>query len=101
MPELRTDLDGRHVLIVVRGYHFREDLKALRPYIREYRPVMIGVDGGADAIIEAGYKPHLIVGDMDSVSDKALASGAELVVHAYPTGARLAWPGWSELGRDA
>jgi uncharacterized membrane-anchored protein len=86
VPELRTDLDDRHVLIVVRGYHFVEDLKTLRPYIREYRPVMIGVDGGADAIIEAGYKPQLIVGDMDSVSDEALASGAELVVHAYPDG---------------
>lgn len=86
VPKVRTQIDGRHVLIVVRGYHYLEDLKALRPYIREYRPVMIGVDGGADAIMEAGYRPDLIVGDMDSVSDNALTCGAEVVVHAYRDG---------------
>ncbi|SRR5216683_683874 len=86
VPDLRTDMEGRHVLVVVRGYHYREDLAALRPYIREYKPVMLGVDGGADALLEAGYKPDVIVGDMDSVTDKTLACGAELVVHAYPDG---------------
>jgi len=86
VPEVRTPLDGRQVLIVVRGYHYREDLATLRPYIREYRPVMIGVDGGADAIIEAGYRPDMVIGDMDSVSDRALTCGAEVVVHAYRDG---------------
>jgi uncharacterized membrane-anchored protein len=86
VPEVKTDLDGRHVLIVVRGYHYREDIATLRPYIREYRPVLIGVDGGADALIEAGYRPDMIAGDMDSVSDEALTCGAELVVHAYRDG---------------
>ena len=71
---------------MVRGYHYREDLEALRPYIREYRPILVGVDGGADAILESGHKPDLIVGDMDSVSDKALRCGAEIVVHAYRDG---------------
>jgi uncharacterized membrane-anchored protein len=79
-------MDGKHVLVVVRGYRYREDLRTLRPYIREYRPVMVAVDGGADALLEAGYLPQMIIGDMDSVSDEALASGAELVVHAYPDG---------------
>ncbi|MGC0273429.1 putative cytokinetic ring protein SteA [Pseudactinotalea sp. Z1739] len=86
VPEVRTDLEGRHVLIVVRGYHYREDLSMLRSYIREYRPVLIGVDGGADAILESGLKPDMIVGDMDSVSDRTLLSGAEIVVHAYRDG---------------
>jgi len=86
IPELETDLDGRHALIVVRGHHYRDDIATLRPYIQEYRPVMIGVDGGADALLEAGYTPQLIVGDMDSVSDRALCCGAELVVHAYRDG---------------
>ncbi len=85
-PSIRTVIDGRHCLIVVRGYHYREDLDALRPYIREYRPVLIGVDGGADAILEAGHRPDLVVGDMDSVSDRALRCGAEIVVHAYRDG---------------
>src|SRR4051812_17171930 len=86
VPDIRTKIDGRQVLIVVRGYHYKEDLATLRPYILEYRPVLIGVDGGADAILEAGWTPHMIVGDMDSVSDRALTCGAEVVVHAYRDG---------------
>jgi uncharacterized membrane-anchored protein len=86
MPELVHDMTGRHVLVVVRGYHYREDLSALRPYIREVHPVLIGVDGGADALLEEGYRPDLIVGDMDSVGEAALRSGAEIVLHAYPSG---------------
>ena len=86
VPELRTPIEGRHCLIVVRGYDYQEDLASLRPYIREYRPVLIGVDGGADALVEAGYRPDVVVGDMDSVSDEVLRSGAEVVVHAYPDG---------------
>ena len=86
VPDIRTDLEGRHVLLVVRGYDYQQDLNALRPYIREYRPVLVGVDGGADALVEAGYRPDLIVGDMDSVSDKTLRGGAEIVVHAYRDG---------------
>jgi uncharacterized membrane-anchored protein len=86
VPEIKTNLTGRHVLLVVRGYHHREDLAALRPYIREYRPLFIGVDGGADALREAGYRPDIVVGDMDSVSDEALCAAREIVVHAYPDG---------------
>lgn len=86
VPSLRTEINGRQVLVVVRGYDFKQDLDALRPYIREMRPVLVGVDGGADAIMEAGFAPDVIVGDMDSVTDKALASGAELIVHAYEDG---------------
>jgi len=86
VPEIDTVIDGRHVLIVVRGYHYKADLATLRPYIVEYRPILIGVDGGADAILDAGWTPQLIVGDMDSVSDKALKCGAEVIVHAYRDG---------------
>ncbi len=85
-PQLRTRFEDRHVLVVVRGYNHREDLATLRSYIREFKPLMIGVDGGADTLLEAGYRPDLIVGDMDSVSDYGLRCGAELVVHAYPDG---------------
>ena len=101
VPEIGHEHEGRHVLVVVRGYHYKEDLAALRPYIREYRPVLIGVDGGADALIEAGYQPDLIVGDMDSVSDEALRCGAELVVHAYPDGRAPGLARVRELGLDA
>jgi uncharacterized membrane-anchored protein len=86
LPELHTKLNARDVLVVLRGYHHREDIAALRAFIRDRRPAMVGVDGGADALLEAGYRPDMIVGDMDSVSDMALTCGAEVVVHAYPNG---------------
>ncbi len=85
-PDLRTDLEGRHALVVVRSYDYREDLRALRPYVREHRPVLIGVDGGADALAEVGLTPDLIVGDLDSVTDEVLRCGAEVVVHAHADG---------------
>ena len=86
MPDLAHDLSGRHVLVVVRGPGYREDLAALRAYVRDVKPVLVGVDGGADALLEQGYRPEVIVGDMDSVSEVALRSGAEIVLHAYPDG---------------
>ncbi|BAS28413.1 thiamin pyrophosphokinase [Limnochorda pilosa] len=85
-PPLRTRLHGRHALVVVRGRGFRDDLRAIRPYLAEVRPVTLAVDGGADALLEEGITPDLIVGDFDSVSDRALTCGAELVVHAYADG---------------
>jgi len=85
-PPTRTAFRDRHVLIVVRGTTHRRDLQALRAYIRDVRPILIGVDGGSNAILEAGLSPDIVLGDMDSASDGALRSGAELVVHAYPDG---------------
>jgi uncharacterized membrane-anchored protein len=85
-PDLRTKIRGRHALVVTRGYHYKEDLDALRGYIQEMRPVIIAVDGAADALIARGLRPDIILGDMDSVSTEALGSGAELVVQAYPNG---------------
>jgi uncharacterized membrane-anchored protein len=86
LPRTRTRFRDRHVLIVVRGSTYRKDLRALGPYIRGARPLLVGVDGGADAVLEAGWKPDVVLGDMDSASDAALRSGAELIVHAYPDG---------------
>jgi uncharacterized membrane-anchored protein len=85
-PPTRTSFRDRHVLIVVRGDRHRRDLKALRAYIRDVRPLVVAVDGGADGALEAGLTPDLILGDMDSAGDAALRCGAELIVHAYPDG---------------
>ena len=85
-PTTQTSFRDRHTLVVVRGTTYRRDLQALRAYIRDVRPVLVGVDGGADAILEAGLVPDIVVGDMDSASDAVLRSGAELIVHAYPDG---------------
>lgn len=101
VPDVQTSIAGRHVLIVVRGYDYKEDLDVLRPYIREYKPVLIGVDGGADALVENGYTPDMIIGDMDSVTDDVLRCGAEVVVHAYPDGRAPGLERVSNLGVDA
>jgi len=85
-PHTAASFRDRHVLIVVRGDRHRRDLKALRAYIRDVRPLIVAVDGGADGVLEAGLKPDVILGDMDSAGDAALACGAELIVHAYPDG---------------
>ena len=98
VPPIKTHIEDRHVLVVVRGYHYKEDLRVLRGYIREMKPVLIGVDGGADALLEAGLKPDIIVGDMDSVSPNALQSGAELIVHAYADGRAPGLEPLQELG---
>jgi uncharacterized membrane-anchored protein len=86
LPPLHTEFEGRHALVVVRGHDYKSDLAALRSYVREYRPVLIGVDGGADALMDIGVKPDVIIGDFDSVSERALRCGAELVHHVHPDG---------------
>jgi uncharacterized membrane-anchored protein len=85
-PALTTRFRDRHALVVARGPGYKRDLRIVAPYLRDFKPVLIAVDGGADALLEAGYKPDVIVGDMDSVSDEALRSGAELLVHGYRNG---------------
>jgi uncharacterized membrane-anchored protein len=86
LPQFATEFRDRPCLVVVRGVDHKRDIKALRSYIRDVKPVLIGVDGGADALIEEGFKPHMIVGDMDSATEPTLRCGAELVVHAYSDG---------------
>jgi uncharacterized membrane-anchored protein len=85
-PPTRASFRDRHVLIVVRGDRHRRDLKALRAYVRDVRPLIVAVDGGANGVLEAGMRPDVILGDMDSAGDEALRCGAELIVHAYPDG---------------
>jgi uncharacterized membrane-anchored protein len=86
LPPRTSDFQRRHALVVVRGHDYREDLRHLRGYIREHRPVLIGVDGGADALLEVGLKPDVIIGDFDSVSERALGTGADLIHHVHPDG---------------
>jgi uncharacterized membrane-anchored protein len=98
LPQLETRFRERHALVVARGPGHKRDLRIVKPYVRDFKPVLVGVDGGADALVEAGYKPDVIVGDMDSVSDRTLRSGAEIVVHAYRDGDAPGARRLSELG---
>jgi uncharacterized membrane-anchored protein len=100
VPEVGVDMRGRHVLVVVRGHDYKDDLAALRQggYLADMRPILIAVDGAADALLEMGRRPDIIIGDMDSVSERALRCGAVVVVHAYPGGRAPGAARLEELG---
>jgi uncharacterized membrane-anchored protein len=97
-PPLRTKFRDRHALVVARGPGYKRDLRIVRPYIRDFKPVIVAVDGGADALLEAGLKPDVVVGDMDSITDRALHTGAEILVHAYHDGRAPGAPRLERLG---
>lgn len=86
IPDISLNFEKKHVLVVVRGRDYKKDLAALKPYITEMKPILIGVDGGGDALLEFGYKPDIVIGDMDSVSDRCLLNCKEIIVHAYSNG---------------
>lgn len=101
IPVVKTKYKNRHVLIVVRGQDYKEDLSTILSYIEEMKPILVGVDGGADALLEFGYTPDVIVGDMDSVSDEALRQANEIIVHAYTDGRAPGLKRVQDLGLDA
>jgi|SRR5690554_241426 len=101
LPPLETPIWGRPVVVVVRGRDYKRDLQAILHYIKETRPVLIGVDGGADALLDCGLRPHIILGDMDSVSDGALKTSCERIVHAYTDGRAPGMGRMQKLGLKA
>ena len=101
IPKTKTKIKGKHVLVVVRGKDYKADLEAIKSYIDEVNPIFIGVDGGGDALLEFGYTPHIVVGDMDSISDKCLKMAKEIIVHAYPDGRAPGLKRVESLGLEA
>ena len=101
IPYVKTKYKNKHVLIVVRGQDYKEDLSTIISYIEEMKPVLVGVDGGADALLEFGYSADVIVGDMDSVSDESLKKAKEIIVHAYTDGRAPGLKRVQDLGLDA
>lgn len=100
IPDIKTDLKDKHVLIVVRGQDYKRDLMAIKNYIEDIKPVLVGVDGGGDAILEFGYTPDIVIGDMDSVSSECLHAAKEVIVHGFPDGRVPAKDRMEELGID-
>ncbi|WP_260840505.1 putative cytokinetic ring protein SteA [Gordonia pseudamarae] len=86
VPDLDVDLAGRHVVIVADGLDHAADLRSLKPFIKEYQPVLIGVGAGADTLVKAGYSPAVIVADPDDLKTQTLKSGAQLVLPADTDG---------------
>lgn len=102
LPDVPVDFQNRHVLVVVRGHDYKDDLRVLQRsgYLQEMRPLLVGVDGGADALLDMGRKPDVVIGDMDSVSETALRCGAALVVHAYRDGSAPGAERLDQLGLE-
>lgn len=101
IPQIKTEIKDKHVLIVVRGKDYKKDLKAIKMYIEEMKPILIGVDGGGDALLDFGYTPDILIGDMDSVSDKCLKNAKEIIVHAYRDGRSPGLSRVKELGLNS
>ncbi len=101
IPKTKTKIKGKHVLVVVRGKDYKMDLEAIKSYIDDVKPILIGVDGGGDALLEFGYTPHIVVGDMDSISDECLKKAKEIIVHAYPDGRAPGLKRVEDLGLEA
>lgn len=85
-PEINTNIRGRCVIIVTRSFESKNCLFELRDYISRKKPILIGVDGGADIIISCGFNPDILIGDMDSVSDVGIYKSKDLILHAYIDG---------------
>ncbi|MFZ4780698.1 MAG: putative cytokinetic ring protein SteA [Armatimonadaceae bacterium] len=95
-PDVKTDFFDKPVVVAVRGNRYREDLRLLANFFADAKPLIIAVDGAADELLSIGLVPDVILGDMDSVSDRSLRCGAELIVHAYASSSQpVAAPGAS------
>jgi len=86
IPDIDVDVNRRHVVVVAEEPNAFEDLKSLKPFIKEYQPVLVGVGTGADILRRAGYRPQLIVGDPETMSVEVLRSGAQVVLPADADG---------------
>lgn len=86
IPDIDVDMHRRHVVVVAEGPGVADDLKGLKPFIKEYQPVLVGVGTGADVLRKAGYRPQLIVGNPGQISAETLKSGAQVVLPADADG---------------
>jgi len=86
LPTTKTSFEGRQVVVVLRTFDYKSDLRGLKTFIRENHPVLVGVDAGADALHEAGYRPDLVVTSGDDISETALRRRSEVIGHTTNDG---------------
>ncbi len=86
VPELDLSMKHRHVVVVADGPDHAEDLQRLKPFIKEYAPILIGVGRGADTLRRRGYRPDVIVGDPDEITSATMKCGAEVILPADTDG---------------
>lgn len=102
LPDPATRIAGRPVVVVVPGRGSRRRLDAIEAFVREQHPVLVGVDRGADLILDAGHRPDVVVlsntaGDADRPSAKALRAARDVVVRV-DRGSRLHSEQFERLG---
>ena len=84
-PRLASRVEGRPAVVVVAGPDLAEELRGLRPWLREQHPVLIAVDTAADTLLAAGRQPDVVVlssphqGE-ERVSAKVLRGARDVVV---------------------
>ncbi|MFE6861743.1 putative cytokinetic ring protein SteA [Nocardia sp. NPDC057668] len=86
VPEVAVDMRKKHVVVVADGPDHADDLKRIKPFIKEYAPILIGVGRGADTLVRHGYRPDLIVGDPEEITANTLKCGAEVILPADTDG---------------
>lgn len=101
IPDTGVDLHGKKVLIAAPGNNHRNQIKLLRNFIREYEPVIIGVDDAADTLVELGHTPDLIVGNPANIGADTLRSGARVILPAEPDGHAIGLERIQDLGIGA
>jgi uncharacterized membrane-anchored protein len=87
VPRLRTSLAGRPVVVIGHGPDDAAELKLLRRYLREVRPVVVSTGEGLDVARAAGLTPDVVV--LDSRIDelpaaRALRAARDVVVTEPP-----------------
>lgn len=80
IPEVSTTIKGRPVVIVANGPDAARDLKSIRSFVHDHDPVLIGVGEGAELLITASLRPHLVVGRGDEISARMIERSAEVVI---------------------
>ena len=86
LPQTTVALAGRLVLVVGPGERSRTEVRALRRWARERRPVVIGTDEGSALVTAAKLKLDIVIGEAPDLGKKALRRAEVLPPAQLPAG---------------